>query len=171
MGTVERWTADLERDAFAERWRRFAAADDDAEDPAETGPSIPDPADVSPAGSRDAREPLPIAVVEQDLPAGLFGFTRRDSDHVTVSSRLYKVDRERTVRHERTHHRHPKDELTVRYINGDIDVENTLSFRADRRTGRRVRPDRAAAYGARDTYTGAGTDRDDTYGVHDAATL
>lgn len=95
-----------------------------------------------------------LAVVEQDLPDGLFGFTRRDSSHVNVNSNLYKVDKERTIRHEKTHHRHPKDELTIRYINGDIDVKNTLSFQANnaarignRSGGGRCAPSGAAAYG------------------------
>ncbi|MFB6265702.1 MAG: hypothetical protein ABEI07_01310, partial [Candidatus Nanohaloarchaea archaeon] len=110
------------------------------------------------AGRREKHEPVPLAVVERELPSGIFGFTRRDSDHVVVNSRLYRVDRERTVRHERTHHRHPKDELTVRYINGDPDVENTLSFRADKpgwpgALGRRAGKGGIAAYGSsRDSY-------------------
>jgi len=80
---------------------------------------------------RKGRSPLPLAVVERDLPDGLFGFTRRDSSHVVVNRSLYEVDKRRTVRHEKTHHRFPKDELTIRYINGDPEVRNTLSFQAN----------------------------------------
>lgn len=122
---VERWTDE----EFAERWRSFAAgAGDDAAEDGSGGsePFLPVEED------RDRRgRPRELSVVERDLPDGLFGFTRRDSDHVVVNRRLYRVDRERTVQHERTHHLHPKDELTVRYINGDLDVENTLSFSAN----------------------------------------
>ncbi|MDY6773556.1 MAG: hypothetical protein SVS85_00015 [Candidatus Nanohaloarchaea archaeon] len=106
----------------------------------------------------EKQEPVPLAVVERDLPSGLFGFTRRGSSHVVVNRNLYKIDRERTVRHEKTHHRHPKDELTIRYINGDIDVENTLSFRAENPgwsgvIERAVGKDGVAAYGSsRDSY-------------------
>ncbi len=115
-------------DDFAGRWRAFARQD--------TGPERPPPSDQGageqePAGRESASGPRDLAVVEQDLPGHLFGFTRRGSDHVTVNRALYRVDRESTIRHEKMHHRTPKDELTVRYLNGDLDVENTLSFRAN----------------------------------------
>lgn len=139
-------------DAFAERWERFAAeADADAE-PRDR--DVPDPS----GPDRTAREPLDLAVVERDLPGHLFGFTRRDSDHVTVNRALYRVDRESTIRHERMHHRSPKDELTIRYLNGDLDVENTLSFQANRAgrvgSGSGRIPPRAAA---RTSYGSPGT--------------
>lgn len=140
---VEMWM----EEEFGERWRSFADA---GMDDAGTGHE-PAASRSRPDGLRERKEPLPLAVVEKELPSGLFGFTRRDSSHVVVNSRLYKVDKERTKRHEKTHHRHPKDELTVRYINGDMDVRNTLSFQADnpgRITGRSRGRTGVAAYAA-----------------------
>lgn len=139
--TVEMWMDD----EFQERWQALVP---DEESDASRDIGID-------GGDNPEEPPIDLAVVEQDLRSGLFGFTRRGSDHVVVNRALYKVDRERTVRHEKAHHRHPKDELTVRYINGDIDVENTLSFQADNpsRIGRgRVLPAGAAGYGRRDGY-------------------
>lgn len=72
-----------------------------------------------------------LAVVERPMRDGLFGFTRTDTDHVNVNEALYEVDKENTKQHEKTHHLHPKDELTIRYINGDIDVQHTISYAAD----------------------------------------
>lgn len=154
---VERWTDGEFADeaGFADRWRSFAA---DADDEEETD-SGPERAVPSPRTEDDRERPRDLAVVERDLPDGLFGFTRRDSDHVVVNRRLYRVDRDRTVQHERTHHLHPKDELTVRYINGDLDVENTLSFSANtparmgRGTARAdLRPDVAGYAAATQSY-------------------
>ncbi|MDY6770084.1 MAG: hypothetical protein SVU88_03865 [Candidatus Nanohaloarchaea archaeon] len=150
--TVEPWLDD----AFGERWRSLARSDDDDADL----PDVP----VEDAADRGDR-PRELAVVERDLPGHLFGFTRRDSSHVVVNRRLYRVDKERTVRHEKTHHRHPDDEMTIRYINGDPDVRNTLSFRGNRPerlgTGSRgiSRTGGTAAYGedGRSRY-GAATD-------------
>ncbi|MDY6776908.1 MAG: hypothetical protein SVQ76_02270 [Candidatus Nanohaloarchaea archaeon] len=135
-GRVERWL----EDDFEERW--LSLLEDETE---ENGSGeVLEEENESKEGARE------LAVVERDLPDGLFGFTRRGSDHVVVSSNLYEVDRRRTVQHEKTHHRHPKDELTIRYINGDLDVENTLSFQANNasRFGERRFgvPDGAAAY-------------------------
>ncbi|MCJ7478761.1 MAG: hypothetical protein MUP63_01125 [Candidatus Nanohaloarchaeota archaeon QJJ-7] len=106
---------------FVDRWRSLLEEEESGDLDIDIGKEV----------ERKERKPRELAVVERDLPPGLFGFTRRDSSHVVVNRNLYKVDRERTIEHEKTHHRSPKDELTIRYINGDIDVENTLSFRAD----------------------------------------
>ncbi len=143
---------DIRDDEFGDRWRALAAAAD-SRDPDTGGPDTP--WDDHPL--RDRCGTPELAVVEQDLPGTLFGFTRRESGHVTVNRNLYEVDKERTIRHEKTHHRHPKDELTIRYINGDIDVRNTLSFQANNAArigngaGRAsARPAGTAAYGAAD---------------------
>ncbi|MFB6265505.1 MAG: hypothetical protein ABEI07_00295 [Candidatus Nanohaloarchaea archaeon] len=140
MDKIEGW---LDED-FGERWRSLLEEEEERE---------PDPASVEPFPSREERAgPVELKVVEKDLPPGLFGFTRRGSDHVVVNRNLYRVDREKTVEHEKTHHRHPKDELTIRYINGDLDVENTLSFQAGNvsrlGTGSAGVPGTAAAYSA-----------------------
>ena len=69
-----------------------------------------------------------FGVSKQDMSPGLFGWTRTGSGKVHVSNNLYKVDEEKTVQHEIMHLLHPgKDELTIRYLNGDTDPENTLS--------------------------------------------
>ncbi len=69
-----------------------------------------------------------FSVIKEKMPSGLFGWTRTGSGRVHVNNRLYKDDELRTVRHEITHLLNPgKDELTIRYLNGDIDPENTLS--------------------------------------------
>lgn len=134
---------DIEED-LNERWQRFVEAGADTVLDALTGDDAdaqkyraadPDrqPAaygldghdDEEPAGYRE------LAVVERPMRDGLFGFTRTDSDHVNVNEALYAVDKEKTVRHEKTHHLHPKDEMTIRYINGDIDVQHTISYAAD----------------------------------------
>lgn len=157
---VEQWLAE----DFDERWRRLAdAAGSSGERESERSGSAP----VAVADEEERSRPPRLAVVERDLPDGLFGFTRRDASHVVVNRRLYRVDKERTIRHEKTHHRFPRDELTIRYINGDPDVRNTLSFQGNNpgRLGggsRGVpRTGTAAAYGAaaRDGYGG---ERDDT---------
>lgn len=74
-----------------------------------------------------------ITVNKVSLPTGLFGFTNTDEKtserSVQVSNTLYSVDEESTIAHEITHQLHPgKDELTIRYINGDIDPGNTTSL-------------------------------------------
>ncbi len=67
-------------------------------------------------------------VVREKMPSGLFGWTRDGSGKVHVSDNLYSVDEKKTIEHEKTHLLHPgKDELTIRYINGDKDPENTVS--------------------------------------------
>lgn len=69
-----------------------------------------------------------LTVNFMSMGAGLFGFTDVDSSSVQVNDALYKVDKESTIAHEKTHHEHPgKDELTIRYINGDLDPQNTIS--------------------------------------------
>lgn len=69
-----------------------------------------------------------LAVNFTSMGSGLFGFTVPGSDSVQINDALYEVDEESTIRHEKTHHEHPgKDELTIRYINGDIDPQNTIT--------------------------------------------
>ncbi len=120
---VEQW---LEHD-FAERWQSVAESAADDEEPERSDTRWR----TFTGEDEDGAEPRRLAVVERDLPDGLFGFTRRDASHVVVNRRLYRVDKRQTVRHEKTHHRFPRDELTVRYINGDPEVRNTLSFQAN----------------------------------------
>ncbi len=80
-----------------------------------------------------------LPVVEHEMPDGLFGFVDPTETHPVahVNKALYKVDKERTRSHEASRATgHPSnwadDELTIRYRNGDIDVQNTLSYQADR---------------------------------------
>jgi len=69
-----------------------------------------------------------LAVTFTSMGSGLFGWTVPGSDSVQINDALYEVDEESTIRHERTHHEHPgKDELTIRYINGDIDPQHTIT--------------------------------------------
>ncbi len=69
-----------------------------------------------------------LAVNFMSMGSGLFGFTVPGSDSVQINDALYEVDEESTIRHEKTHHEHPgKDELTIRYINGDIDPQHTIT--------------------------------------------
>lgn len=154
--TVDTWL----EDDFGERWTAFAAEDSDT---ASTGETVSEDVDVS--RENGGKHPERLAVVEQDLPGHLFGFTRRDSSHVVINRRLYRVDKERTVRHEKTHHLHPKDEMTIRYINGDPDVRHTLSFTGNNPSrlgsGSCGRTRHGAAYGpGGDGYNQAA---DDTY--------
>ncbi|MFB6294148.1 MAG: hypothetical protein ABEI97_00150 [Candidatus Nanohaloarchaea archaeon] len=150
--TVAAWL----EDDFAERWRDFAGEDTDSDAPTP-------PTDIDSSLEDGESQPRRLAVVERDLPGHLFGFTRRNSSHVVVNNRLYQVDRERTVRHEKTHHLHPKDEMTIRYINGDPDVRHTLSFNGNNParlgSGSTGRPRNTAAYGSdRDGYSAGRTD-------------
>lgn len=74
-----------------------------------------------------------ISVVKHEMPDGLFGFTNTDEmtgkRSVHISDNLYRIDEESTIPHEKTHQRFPgKHELTIRYINGDVDPGNTLSL-------------------------------------------
>ncbi|MDY6768668.1 MAG: hypothetical protein SVW02_01010, partial [Candidatus Nanohaloarchaea archaeon] len=76
--------------------------------------------------------------------------------------------RERTVRHEKTHHLFPDDEMTIRYINGDPDVRTTLSFNGNNpgRLGngsRGVSRTGAAAYSSRSGGERYTTERADAY--------
>ena len=69
-----------------------------------------------------------VSVEKESMPGGLFGWTRPGTGKVHVSDNLYSKDEKETIRHEKTHLMFPgKDELTIRYINGDTDPENTLS--------------------------------------------
>ncbi len=69
-----------------------------------------------------------FSVIRESMPSGLFGWTRIGAGKVHVNNNLYKKDERRTVKHEITHLLNPgKDELTIRYLNGDIDPEKTLS--------------------------------------------
>lgn len=111
---------------------------------------------------------LEIAVVEQDMPDGLFGFTQPFGPKVAhVNKALYKIDKQKTELHEGKNGKghwkeRGKDEMTIRYINGDIDVQNTLSFQANNagRIGNgqgRVRPygaDSFGVYGPQDAGAG-----------------
>lgn len=79
-----------------------------------------------------------LPVVEHEMPDGLFGFVDPSDRHPVahVNKALYKVDKERTRAHEASRKTgHPSnwaaDELMIRYRNGDIDVENTMSFQAN----------------------------------------
>ncbi|MDY6766040.1 MAG: hypothetical protein SVW77_01620 [Candidatus Nanohaloarchaea archaeon] len=152
--TVEHW---LEEE-FEDRWTAFASDGPRAE----ARSTITD-SDSTGQESGEERPRTPeLAVVEQDLPGHLFGFTRRDASHVVVNRNLYRVDKKRTVRHEKTHHRHPDDEMTIRYINGDPDVRHTLSFQGNTParlgTGSRgVTQSGAAAYSETGDRYGAGS--------------
>lgn len=73
-----------------------------------------------------------ITVKVHDMPDGLFGFTETgqttDQKDVHINSNLYETDQD-TVNHEIAHQLNPgKDELQIRYINGDLDPENTASL-------------------------------------------
>lgn len=74
-----------------------------------------------------------IRVKVHEMPDGLFGWTDLSEPasqaSVHVNSNVYDVDFEGTPSHEKTHRLHQgKDELTIRYINGDIDPENTVTM-------------------------------------------
>ncbi|MCJ7429164.1 MAG: hypothetical protein MUP66_02115 [Candidatus Nanohaloarchaeota archaeon QJJ-5] len=74
-----------------------------------------------------------IRVKVHEMPDGLFGWTDLNESSsqasVHVNSNVYDIDFEGTPSHEKTHRLHQgKDELTIRYINGDLDPENTLTM-------------------------------------------
>ncbi len=80
---------------------------------------------------------MEIAVVEQEMPDGLFGFTRPSGEKIAfVNKALYKIDKERTALHEITHQEKPHwSEFMVRSRRtrggGDIDPQHTLSYQAN----------------------------------------
>jgi len=81
------------------------------------------------SGEDEGGEYMDIAVQVVDLHDGLFGFTNTESDHVNVNRNLYSSEREETEQHEKEHQRNPHlTELHIRYRNGDIDPENSLSM-------------------------------------------
>lgn len=85
----------------------------------------------------DGQSYMEIAVVEQEMPDGLFGFTRPGREKVAfVNKALYKIDKEKTKLHEITHQENPHwSEFMVRSRRtrggGDLDPRNTLSFQAN----------------------------------------
>ena len=81
----------------------------------------------------DSFEYPSIRVKVHEMQDGLFGFTDLSEPSsqasVHVNSNVYDIDFEGTPEHEKTHRMHQgKDELTIRYINGDLDPENTLTM-------------------------------------------
>jgi len=80
----------------------------------------------------DAGEYPEVTVKVHDMPDGLFGFTdpskSSDMQDVHINSNLYETDQD-TVEHEKEHVRNPgKDELQIRYLNGDLDPQFTASL-------------------------------------------
>lgn len=84
------------------------------------------------ATDEDAGEYPEITVKVHDMPDSLFGFTdpskSSDVQDVHINSNLYETDQD-TVEHEKEHVRNPgKDELQIRYLNGDLDPQFTASL-------------------------------------------
>jgi hypothetical protein len=105
----------------------------------------------------DGEEYLEVAVVEQEMPDGLFGFTRPENETVVfVNKALYEVDKENTKLHEMTHQEHPHwSEFMVRSRRtrggGDIDPQYTMSFQANNP----ARIGDGPKYSRQNAYTGA----------------
>lgn len=84
------------------------------------------------ATDEDAGQYPEVTVKVHDMPDGLFGFTdptkSSDMQDVHINSNLYETDQD-TVEHEKEHVRNPgKDELQIRYLNGDLDPQFTASL-------------------------------------------